>query len=100
MTGIRHHEETPATVEANGHHGGVVDPIQFYHCRLVEIPLKTCLIEDREVLLHQFTKLGAQGHDGGSVPTHIGKGDARDETARTDRDVVHVAPGLTRSGGP
>jgi hypothetical protein len=100
MTGVRHHEETPATVEANGHHGGVVDSIEFHHCRLVEIPHETCLLEGGEVLLHQFTKLGAQRRDGAAVPTHISKGNARDDTARTDRDVVHVAPGVTRSRGP
>ena len=85
-------------VEANGHHRGVVDPIEFHHCRLVEIPHETCLLESGEVLLHQFPKLGTQRRDGAAVSTHISKGDARDDTTRTDRDVVHVAPDLTGSG--
>ena len=85
-------------VEANGHHARVVDPVEFHQCRLVEIPRQTRLLERGEVLLQQFAKLGAERHDGASVPTDISKGDARDDTARTDRDVVHVAPGLTRSG--
>ena len=48
------------------------------------------------MLLHQFPKLGTQRHDGASVATHISEGDARDDAAGTDGDVVHVAPGLTR----
>jgi hypothetical protein len=84
MTGVRHHEETPAMVEANGNHGRVVDPIEFHHGRLVEIPHEACLLESGEVRLHQFTKLGTQRHDGAAVPTHISKGDARDDTTRTD----------------
>ena len=41
MAGIRHDQESSAAVEANGHHSGVVDPIEFHHDGLVEIPHET-----------------------------------------------------------
>jgi hypothetical protein len=83
MAGIRQHQESPAIVKADGHHGGVVDAVEVFHDRLVEISHETRLLESRKVLLHQLPKLRTEGDDGTPVATHISQGDARYDAAWT-----------------
>jgi hypothetical protein len=66
----------------------------------VEIAHETDLLKGREILLHQLLKLASQRHDCAPVPTHMGECDARDDAAWTDRDVVHVATGITSPEWP
>jgi hypothetical protein len=84
-------------VESNRHHRGVVHAIEVLPNRLIEVPHEMCLVQCREIFLHQLLKLDAQGLHGGSVPAHICKGYTRDDAARTEGDIVHVA---TAAAGP
>ena len=74
-------------------------PVEVSEDRVVEIPHETCLLEGRQVRVHQFAKLDTQRSNGAPVTTHIGESDARDDAARTDGDVVHVPPGFLRPEG-
>ena len=59
VASIRQDKETPASVEADGDHGGVVRAVEPQLNRLIEIPHQTGLFQCGEMLLHQLSKLRA-----------------------------------------
>src|SRR5262245_4675163 len=100
MAGIGQHQESPPLVESERDHRGVVDAIEVMPNRLVEVPHEMCLVQCGEICLHQLTKLDGHRLDCEPVPTDIGEGNARDNAARTDRDVMHVTTGVAGTKDP
>ena len=91
VASIRQDKQTPASVEADGDHGGVVRAVEPQLNRLIEIPHQTGLFQCGEMLLHQLSKLRTHGHDSVSMATYIRKRDARHDAARTHRHIVNIA---------
>jgi hypothetical protein len=76
-------------------HRGVMHVIQLSEHRAVEIPHQGALLQRVEVLVHQSAQDGPKRGNSHSVTTHVGESHARNDTGRTNRDVMHVTTRLT-----
>ena len=99
VANIRQDKQTPAGVETDGNHGGIVRAAEFRSNRLIEIPHQTRLFQCGEMLLHQRSKLRAHRADHVSMVTHILKRDTRHDAALANGQIVHVAAGLPSPTG-
>jgi hypothetical protein len=67
-----------------------MNAIEVLPNRLVEVSHEMCLVQRSEMFLHQLPKLGTHGAHGESMSADVGEGNARDDAAGADGDVMHV----------